>query len=433
MARPPRPGSRGRAGNVEGGGSIARSPPPFPTKPQQKQVPSVPSVPSGSSNPLLEAGRCTLTSSLKARSASPCVSSRPQLLPQLDSQISLPQPSRRVLATGLAPALPEPKALSRRALSAGPSVLPPILEGGREAHIMETRCVPFPVVSNVATFERPRSYADALKNNNALQRELPVPAPPLRPRRGLCAPIDDAVRRDFLGDGIALDQAVASRRGAGWSVKQRQVQRSDLGHCCHGCRQPLRDLSEEVTVWTGAAIYRRFHPSCAASFMLRCDTEGGASGSTSDPSTVAACSVASGDVVEGYADGWRAPRDGNAPRLPREPRPSVGEAMTTITVTTESGEKKVVPGLSHEQLRTLQVRHRWRPSASEGEGDGCGVECAVCFGELDADALCVQLPCAPQHVFHWACVLPWLRKASLCPTCRKDLRPLLPPSRGVSR
>ena len=66
----------------------------------------------------------------------------------------------------------------------------------------------------------------------------------------------------------------------------------------------MRDLNEEVTVWTGsrhcgqkfhlagAAIYRRFHPACAASYMLRAD--GGDDRQQ--------------DVVEGYADGWRAPK-----------------------------------------------------------------------------------------------------------------------------
>eukprot|EP00438_Fugacium_kawagutii_P014534 Skav232277 [mRNA] locus=scaffold882:227089:236738:- [translate_table: standard] len=59
-------------------------------------------------------------------------------------------------------------------------------------------------------------------------------------------------------------------------------------------RQLLRDLNEEVTVWTGAAIYRRFHPACAASYMLRAD---GCDDQRRE------------DVVEGYADGWRAPRE----------------------------------------------------------------------------------------------------------------------------
>merc|ERR1719401_2225457 len=78
----------------------------------------------------------------------------------------------------------------------------------------------------------------------------PPPAQASRPPRAHRSPIDEAVRREFLGEGMGLDQAVASRRNAGWAVKQRHVQRSDVGHCCYACRQPLRDMNEEVTVWT---------------------------------------------------------------------------------------------------------------------------------------------------------------------------------------
>ncbi|CAE8711124.1 unnamed protein product [Polarella glacialis] len=213
----------------------------------------------------------------------------------------------------------------------------------------------------------------------------------------MASPIDQAIQREMLGDGMALDQAVASKKGAGWAVKQRTAQRCDLGHCCYGCRQPLRDLHEEVTVWTGAAIYRRFHPACAASYVLRADGEGGASGSRGRPS----------DVVEGYADGWRAPRDslsGNRPvdaarqwLLSQDPRAYGnlrGDLFTTVTVIDENGVKKAVPGLSHEQVRTLQTKHRWVPDEDE-EGEAEGEEpdvCAICFGAPDSKGPpCVRL------------------------------------------
>merc|ERR1711971_48676 len=52
------------------------------------------------------------------------------------------------------------------------------------------------------------------------------------------------------------------------------------------------------------------------------------------------------------------------------------------------------------------------------------LECAICFSIIGSgDEPCICLPCAPQHAFHVACVLPWLRRASLCPTCRTDIRP----------
>jgi len=303
-----------------------------------------------------------------------------------------------------------------------------------------------PIIRNVASFEKPQAYAASLQQ---------IPTMPIRrassqasgstkssarssrssARRALPSPIDQAIQREMIGDGVALEEAIANKRGSGWAVKQRTAQRTDLGHCCYGCRQPLRDMNEEVTVWTGAAIYRRFHPACAASYVLRADGQSGSAGEGG------ACGSRdrARDVVEGYADGWRAPREQSGRQNGRSAEAArqwllsqdqnawnalPGELFSMITVT-ENGKKKAVPGLSPEQLRTLQTKHRWCCKKEDGEGNG-PLECAVCFGDICSEGpLCVRLPCAEQHVFHLSCVLPWLRKASLCPTCRRDLRPLL--------
>jgi len=357
-----------------------------------------------------------------------------------------PGPSRR--AASEVPELTASLRMQRSRSAGPPPCLPALPEEGdgwrhevtrREQSLDEARR-PAPVLRNLAAFERPQAYAAALRGAQALQRPAAVGGG--CGRRAFRSPvdaIDEAIQRELIGDGIALDEAVASRAGAGWAVKQRHLQKSDVGHCCHGCRQPLRDLSEEVTVWTGAAIYRRFHPACAASYVLRADGQSG--GGSSGSSTGAAPSGSREDIVEGYADGWRAPRAGRpaveAARrwlLSRDPRawPSLrGDLFTTVTVVAEDGQKKAVPGLSHDQLKTLQTQHRWQP-ASGDSADATEPECAICFGPPEPGGPpCVRLPCAPQqHVFHVACVLPWLRKASLCPTCRQDLRPLLSTTSG---
>merc|ERR1711959_697188 len=97
------------------------------------------------------------------------------------------------------------------------------------------------------------------------------------------------------------------------------------------------------------------------------------------------------------------------------------------------GEKKAVPGLSAAGLSALRLRCRLGPS--EGQEPQCGdcdLQCSICFENAPCTAeqfenapLWLQLPCSPQHVFHASCVQPWLRKASLCPVCRTDIRPLL--------
>lgn len=48
-----------------------------------------------------------------------------------------------------------------------------------------------------------------------------------------------------------------------------------------------------------------------------------------------------------------------------------------------------------------------------------GVECVICKEELWEGLDACELPC--QHLFHWMCILPWLRKRNTCPCCRFEL------------
>lgn len=48
--------------------------------------------------------------------------------------------------------------------------------------------------------------------------------------------------------------------------------------------------------------------------------------------------------------------------------------------------------------------------------DTNGGECVICKEEMREGRDVCQLPC--QHLFHWICVLPWLRKRNTCPCCR---------------
>lgn len=431
------------------------SPPPFPRRPAvAASIPCKDSEPQEDLRDVPEPQAAD--SDITSRKTSPLAQ-----LGRPPAELELPEefqqmPQRRTLAS-------EPL-LGRRSRSLQPQrsrPSPPLRweeesmpqEASASSSVAPSVRLPPVVMHNIATFQRPEEYVAAIRGrsstvganrrlgsmmSDASSQQL-VPTRDHSGRRKLRAPtdaIDEAIQREMIGDGVALSDAVATRRGVGWAVRQRHVQRSDVGHCCHGCRQPLRELNEEVTVWTGAAIYRRFHPACAASYMLRVDAGVGArSGECSTQSS----------VVDGYADGWRAPREnsGRGPAVVAARRwllsqdPGAwnslrGDLFTTVTVTVD-GEKKAVPGLSHDQLKLLQARHCWHGSC-EDLSSAAVEECAICFGEPDPENQpCVRLPCAAQHVFHVACVMPWLRKASLCPTCRRDLRPLLPPERSTAR
>eukprot|EP00747_Dinoflagellata_sp_TGD_P195479 gnl/TRDRNA2_/TRDRNA2_64221_c0_seq1.p1 gnl/TRDRNA2_/TRDRNA2_64221_c0~~gnl/TRDRNA2_/TRDRNA2_64221_c0_seq1.p1 ORF type:complete len:355 (+),score=53.83 gnl/TRDRNA2_/TRDRNA2_64221_c0_seq1:62-1126(+) len=49
--------------------------------------------------------------------------------------------------------------------------------------------------------------------------------------------------------------------------------------------------------------------------------------------------------------------------------------------------------------------------------------CDVCMQPLFSDPHreVVALPCGGRHQFHWACIVPWFEKCSICPKCRGEL------------
>ena len=65
---------------------------------------------------------------------------------------------------------------------------------------------------------------------------------------------------------------------------------------------------------------------------------------------------------------------------------------------------------------SLAALEKLRSSAPLAEATSC----AVCMEAISAGRGGLQLPCG--HVFHSACVLPWLQEGSgTCPCCRQPL------------
>lgn len=54
----------------------------------------------------------------------------------------------------------------------------------------------------------------------------------------------------------------------------------------------------------------------------------------------------------------------------------------------------------------------------EVKGDG-GDECVICKEEIKEGREVCELPC--EHLYHWGCILPWLKKRNTCPCCRYRL------------
>ncbi|KAK4349057.1 hypothetical protein RND71_031812 [Anisodus tanguticus] len=55
----------------------------------------------------------------------------------------------------------------------------------------------------------------------------------------------------------------------------------------------------------------------------------------------------------------------------------------------------------------------------EVSGDNGGRECVICKEEMKEGRDVCNLPC--HHMFHWICILPWLKKRNTCPCCRFQL------------
>jgi hypothetical protein len=66
------------------------------------------------------------------------------------------------------------------------------------------------------------------------------------------------------------------------------------------------------------------------------------------------------------------------------------------------------------------------PLTAEDAGAGAtALECAICLAKLEAGEPVLKLRCA--HIYHRACVEPWLQQSSNCPVCRCDLTREGPP------
>lgn len=53
------------------------------------------------------------------------------------------------------------------------------------------------------------------------------------------------------------------------------------------------------------------------------------------------------------------------------------------------------------------------------EMSGNSSECVICKENMKQGRDVCKLPC--DHLFHWMCILPWLKKKDTCPCCRYRL------------
>lgn len=86
---------------------------------------------------------------------------------------------------------------------------------------------------------------------------------------------------------------------------------------------------------------------------------------------------------------------------------------------------KAVDPASKEAVDALEVKP-WRPKEEDGGVGDAKEMCAVCQEELGEGEDVACMPCPTSHVFHAACLLPWLDRSRFCPLCWFGL----PPAQG---
>ena len=177
---------------------------------------------------------------------------------------------------------------------------------------------------------------------------------------------------------------------------KRGSQRPDIGLLCQGCGRPFTRLGEPMIVWRAHGVAMRFHAGCQFQ----------------DPRP-----------RPDYADAWlRARFEGDYRRRPPRQDPAPGELVRagSVAVDRPDGSRCLSAPLPASSYAAL-IAHSTVRDPIENR------DCPICmhplFDDDDDQRLVVRLPCSSCHVFHEACLRPWFRRCSLCPTCRANLAP----------
>lgn len=205
---------------------------------------------------------------------------------------------------------------------------------------------------------------------------------------------------------------------------KRPANKRDIGHRCKYCRGPFTSLGSDLVAEHEQGPTQRFHPECWRMYnsCSPCLESGQSAPSRCRSETRAGTNSASArtaevqDAVAGYTDEWRRQalepsrrslrRGSRHSRKSSVPRASALEGL--VSVENESGERHIARGFSKNACKVAE--QQWKCTPEDGE------ECAVCLASPEE---AMRLPC--NHVFCAQCVMPWLKRCSLCPMCRKDL------------
>ncbi|KAF5830946.1 hypothetical protein DUNSADRAFT_13802 [Dunaliella salina] len=78
-------------------------------------------------------------------------------------------------------------------------------------------------------------------------------------------------------------------------------------------------------------------------------------------------------------------------------------------------EQRPVPPASKEAIARLPL-FTWDEAKQQEQS-----VCSICTEVLQVGDQVQSLPCHKTHLFHPACLHPWLSKSNACPVCREEL------------
>jgi len=76
--------------------------------------------------------------------------------------------------------------------------------------------------------------------------------------------------------------------------------------------------------------------------------------------------------------------------------------------------------VQHETLRAEDIEHLPTANVTKEQFEN-GVQCTTCMETFLENEEVVKLNC--DHIFHHACIEPWLKRRNTCPICRKVVDP----------
>lgn len=104
--------------------------------------------------------------------------------------------------------------------------------------------------------------------------------------------------------------------------------------------------------------------------------------------------------------------------LGKTPQDEINSIIANPDIHREEGTHpywaQITAQLAAATEKQLQMKAAKQAVIREGQRS-----CAICLSELEQSEDCMALPCA--HVFHTACVQPWINAHHNCPTCRTNV------------